>query len=74
MDQFGNSGQICVAANRFFIHKNIYDIFLENILTELIIKIGFGENETPDMGPLITSKSRDRIIDLIEDAVKNGQN
>ena len=34
--------------------------------------MGFGENETPDMGPLITSKSRDRIIDLIEDAVKNG--
>ena len=71
--KFGNSGQICVAANRFFIHKNIYDIFLEKYLDRVNnLRLGFGENETPDMGPLITSKSRDRIIDLIEDAVKNG--
>ena len=25
--KFGNSGQICVAANRFFIHSSIYEIF-----------------------------------------------
>ena len=30
--KFGNSGQICVAANRFFIHEKIYDIFLNKYL------------------------------------------
>ena len=27
--KYGNSGQICVAANRFFIHENIYDEFVK---------------------------------------------
>ena len=71
--KFGNSGQICVAANRFFIHEKIYDRFIEDYLKRVKnLKLGFGENQNPDMGPLITSKSRDRILDLIDDTLKNG--
>ena len=71
--KFGNSGQICVAANRFFIHEKIYDRFLEEYLKRVKkLKLGFGENQNPDMGPLITSKSRDRVLDLIDDTLKNG--
>ena len=28
--KFGNCGQICVAANRFYIHQNIFDSFQIN--------------------------------------------
>jgi succinate-semialdehyde dehydrogenase/glutarate-semialdehyde dehydrogenase len=71
--KFGNSGQICVAANRFFIHEKIYDIFLNKYLERVKnLKLGFGQNQKPDMGPLITSKSRERILDLIHDTLKNG--
>ena len=34
--KYGNSGQICVAANRFFIHENIYDEFIKVLNKKLL--------------------------------------
>ena len=71
--KFGNSGQICVAANRFFIHKNIFDSFLKAYVERVNkIKLGFGKNEKVDMGPLINFQARKRIMNLVKDAVNNG--
>lgn len=73
--KFGNTGQICVAANRIFIHKNIYDKFIKEYVKRASnIKIGFGIKENKDvfMGPLASRSSRDRMFALIEDAVSKG--
>ena len=73
--KFGNSGQICVAANRIYVHKNIYEKFLKAYVKKVSeIKIGFGTKENPDvfMGPVATRKDRDRMFDIIEDAVSKG--
>ena len=73
--KFGNTGQICVAANRIYIHKNIYDKFLKAYVEKISnLKIGFGTKENPDvfMGPVATKKDRDRMFDIIEDAVSKG--
>lgn len=73
--KFGNSGQICVAANRMFIHKNIYDKFLKAYIQKVSeIKIGFGTKENPDvfMGPVASLADRNRMFDLIEDAISKG--
>ena len=72
--KFGNSGQICVAANRFLYMIKIYEKYLFEILLRKgkKLKLGFGADSSPDMGPLITVKSRDRILDLISDSIKNG--
>ncbi|WP_010134990.1 NAD-dependent succinate-semialdehyde dehydrogenase [Ochrovirga pacifica] len=73
--KFGNSGQICVAANRMFIHKNIYDKFLKAYIQRVSeIKIGFGTKENPDvfMGPVASLADRNRMFDLIEDAISKG--
>ena len=73
--KYGNSGQICVAANRFFIHKNIFDSFLKAYVERVRkIKLGFGKKAKVDMGPLINFESRVRIMNLIKDAVNNGAN
>jgi len=71
--KFGNCGQICVAANRFFIHKAIYETFI-HAFVELAekLKLGFGIEEKPDMGPLVTRKDRDRMFDLIDNAISKG--
>lgn len=73
--KFGNTGQICVAANRIYVHKNIYDKFL-NVYVKKVsqLKVGFGTKENPDvfMGPVATKKDRDRMFDIIEDAVIKG--
>ena len=73
--RFHNTGQICVAANRIFVHKNIYDKFLTAYVKRASeLKIGFGvkENEDVFMGPLASSESRDRMFELVEDAVSKG--
>tara|TARA_B100000780_G_scaffold92442_1_gene64062 strand:+ start:8341 stop:9786 length:1446 start_codon:yes stop_codon:yes gene_type:complete len=71
--KFGNTGQICVAANRIFVHKNIHDKFLNAYIKRASeLKLGFGVDESPDMGPLVTRKDRDRMFDLIDDAVSKG--
>ena len=73
--KFGNTGQICVAANRIFVHKNIYDKFLEEYVKRAsALKIGFGTKENPEvfMGPLASRSSRDRMFELIDNAVSKG--
>lgn len=73
--RYGNAGQVCVAANRIFVHKNIYDAFLKAYVKKASeLKIGLGTKENPDvfMGPLANRNSRDRMFTLIEDAVEKG--
>lgn len=73
--KFGNTGQICVAANRIYIHKSIYDKFLKAYVKKVSqLKVGLGTKENPDvfMGPVATKKDRDRMFDIIKDAVSKG--
>lgn len=71
--KYGNCGQICVAANRIFVHSNSYDKFLAAFVKRVSeLKLGHGLDESPDMGPLVTRKDRDRMLALIEDAVAKG--
>jgi len=73
--RYHNSGQICVAANRIFVHKNIYDKFMKAYIKRASeIKLGFGTKENPDvfMGPLASRDARDRMFTIIEDAVSKG--
>jgi len=71
--KFGNTGKICVAANRIFVHKNIYDKFLAAYIKRASeLKLGFGMDRTVNMGPLVTRKDRDRMFDLINDGIRKG--
>lgn len=71
--KYGNSGQICVAANRFFIQDSIYDEFLEAYVNRVNdLQLGFGKNEKPDMGPLVSKAAQQRMRGLVEDATSKG--
>ncbi len=71
--KIGNSGQICVAPNRFYIHKNIIDHFLEGMIERFKkVKIGFGRENAPDMGPLTNRRSIVKVTQIVEEAQKQG--
>ena len=73
--KFGNCGQICVAANRFFVHEKVYDKFLNGLIEKAKnLKIGYSEDLDFEIGPLISKKSRDRITNLIKDTIDSGGN
>jgi len=65
--RFRNNGQVCVAPQRFYVHKNIYDEFavlVSKYVSEL--KVGGGFEDGVNVGPLITSKQRDSVVALLE--------
>ena len=71
--KFGNCGQICVAANRFFIHEKIFDEFLDKMVSKAKqLKIGFNKQLDFEIGPMITNKSKERVLDLIEKTIEDG--
>lgn len=69
----GFAGQTCVNYNRIYIHESIYGEMIEKIAEHLSrVKLGSGRDEGYIMGPVINKKARDRMLDLIDDAVKGG--
>jgi acyl-CoA reductase-like NAD-dependent aldehyde dehydrogenase len=65
--RFRNNGQVCVAPQRFYVHKNIYDQFAEAITKYVsMLKVGSGFEEWVNVGPLITGRQRDSVFDLLE--------
>ena len=73
MLKFMNCGQICVNANRFFIHETVFEKFLEKfrMYTKTII-LGSGIDEQTTMGPLINAKQLEKVEALIADAIEKG--
>lgn len=71
--KYNNCGQVCVAPNRFFVHEDVYDEFLERFTTIVSnLKIGHGRSERPDMGPLVSKADRERLMKVVQDDVAAG--
>lgn len=69
----GFAGQTCVNYNRIYIHESIYDVMCDKIAAELgRVVLGKYKDEGYVMGPVINKEARDRMKDLIIDAVKSG--
>jgi succinate-semialdehyde dehydrogenase / glutarate-semialdehyde dehydrogenase len=71
--KFGNCGQICVAPNRIFVHREVAARFFELFRAEAAkVRMGFGRDSGATMGPLIDRKARERVHGLVRDAVAAG--
>jgi aldehyde dehydrogenase (NAD+) len=72
---FGNSGQICVAVKRLYVHADIYDRFAA-ALTELAraAKVGDGAEQGTRFGPMQNKLQYERVKALIADARAQGYN
>jgi acyl-CoA reductase-like NAD-dependent aldehyde dehydrogenase len=71
---FMNSGQVCAAIKRVYIHESKFDEFCEEItkLAQTSYKLGNGFEEGVTHGPLNNKMQYDRICELVDDAKKNG--
>ncbi|AJG22452.1 aldehyde dehydrogenase family protein [Cupriavidus basilensis] len=63
----GNSGQVCSAGTRLFVHESVHDEVSERV-TRLAATYTVGDPLAPDtkLGPLISAKQRDRVLSYIE--------
>lgn len=71
--KFRNAGQTCVCANRFYIHKDIYQQFSERFVVAVKkLKVGNGFEEGVTIGPLINRKAVEKSQSLLDDTLKRG--
>ncbi|EHK23418.1 uncharacterized protein TRIVIDRAFT_74094 [Trichoderma virens Gv29-8] len=69
------SGQTCVAATRIIVQKNILATVEETLARKaesIARRMGSPTNSKSSMGPLISSRQLNNVINLVDDAVKNG--
>lgn len=71
--KYRNTGQSCVAANRIYVERSIYNRFLETLVEKVrAMKIGNGLEPGVDIGPLINEQGLETALKSIKDAVSKG--
>ncbi|KXU37315.1 aldehyde dehydrogenase [Ventosimonas gracilis] len=67
-----NCGQVCTAAERFYVHESIHDEFVNRLLLETEkLRIGNGLHNV-DIGPMATNRQRERFEALLARAKAQG--
>lgn len=71
--KFRNIGQTCIAANRFFVHKNIYNSFVEKLLQRIgALKVGDPYSLETDISNRLHPESQKKVHAQVEDALSKG--
>ncbi|NOH78225.1 NAD-dependent succinate-semialdehyde dehydrogenase [Vibrio sp. RE86] len=71
--KFRNAGQTCVCANRFYVHRDVYEEFVTKFDTAVQqLKVGNGLEDGVNIGPVISQAAKQNIQALIERAIEQG--
>jgi acyl-CoA reductase-like NAD-dependent aldehyde dehydrogenase len=71
--KYRNAGQVCVAPQRFYVHSQIAEEFIDHatrISSQMVI--GNGLEAKTQLGPLINATQRDRIENMVSEAIAGG--
>ena len=68
-----NGGQACTAANRFFVHESLTDVFATKLAARMAgLKVGPGVAEDTQLGPMVSARAVDGIADKVDRSVAAG--
>lgn len=68
-----NLGEACTAANRIYVHESIAEEYTKRLSDAMsALKVGDGTDPTVDVGPLVNANTRDKVAELVADAVAKG--
>jgi aspartate-semialdehyde dehydrogenase len=71
--KFQTSGQDCLAANRIFVHREIYEPFIEAFVSRTkALVVGSGLDPATEIGPLVNEATLRKSLDHISDAEAKG--
>jgi succinate-semialdehyde dehydrogenase/glutarate-semialdehyde dehydrogenase len=72
-NKFRNAGQVCVSVNRFYIHDDVYDRFVSQLVSAVkALKVGNGLDDGIVVGPLIEASAVKKVREHVEDAIAKG--
>jgi acyl-CoA reductase-like NAD-dependent aldehyde dehydrogenase len=70
---FVNAGQACLSVERCYVHRTLYDAFLEACVRKtMLLQMGNGLNPQTDIGPLIRERQLRNVEAQVEDARLQG--
>src|ERR687883_1072639 len=70
-----NIGEACTSANRFHVAGPIAEQFAEKLAQKMgALKVGRGTEPDVKVGPLIDEPSREKVAELVQDAIDRGAN
>ncbi|MFC6486362.1 NAD-dependent succinate-semialdehyde dehydrogenase [Nitratireductor sp. GCM10026969] len=73
VSKFRNMGQTCVCTNRFYVHEDVYDVFVERLAAAVReLTVGPGTEEGVAQGPLINSAAVAKAERHLMDALSKG--
>jgi len=71
--KFRNGGQSCIAANRIYVQRGIYDAFVSAFQARIAaLKVGDGLDAATDIGPLISARAVEKVERHLDEAVAGG--
>jgi succinate-semialdehyde dehydrogenase/glutarate-semialdehyde dehydrogenase len=71
--KFRNTGQSCIAANRVYVQRSIYEPFLKRLVEKTReLKVGDGLDAKSQIGALIDADGVAKAVEHVEDAVRGG--
>jgi acyl-CoA reductase-like NAD-dependent aldehyde dehydrogenase len=70
---FSFAGQSCISVQRIYVERAAYDAFLEGFLPKVeALRVGDPADDDTDVGPLISTSDRDRVLEWIEESKSQG--
>jgi len=70
---FSHAGQSCISIQRVLVHEAVADRFVERLVANAeSLLVGDPLDPETDVGPLISSRDRDRVKEWIDEAVGGG--
>jgi acyl-CoA reductase-like NAD-dependent aldehyde dehydrogenase len=70
---FANCGQVCVAVKRVYVPQRLHGDLVDALAARAAsAKVGDGQNEDTDLGPLCNQMQFDRVSELVSDARGHG--
>lgn len=70
---FSNSGQMCVAGSRIFVHRSRHDELVE-VMAGIAnsLKVGDGFDPSSQLGPIVSERQLNRVMELVSVGVEDG--
>lgn len=70
---FANTGQVCAAGSRLFVHRSVFDRVVDGIVARArALRVGPGLQADVDMGPVISQRQRERVLGYVDGGRREG--
>jgi acyl-CoA reductase-like NAD-dependent aldehyde dehydrogenase len=68
-----HAGQVCVSLQKLYVHQNDFESVVQKLKAAIkTLKVGDAARKETEVGPIITSDAKDRILSVLESAKNEG--